>query len=477
MISKDERQKQAAERWRYSKNYGSKQHGSGAIVAVTGFGKTRLSLDQIVNRMLQRKPDAQIVILVHRIALKQQWIKRVADRVKNLSSNVYVTTVQYLIEHGYELDVDLLIVDELHKFYGDEYVNYINGNKIKFKYNLGLTATYQDPAGLYKRIVDIYPIVDTITKEEALENSWISKYIEYNLGVELTNNEVVAYNKAIADYNRFLEKFSGKINRATYCLQGGKDANGKFLEGIRWATLIATEKGWHKECDAQTNTIWNPNKIIGYAANLFESIRTRDKILNNAENKYAAAVELFRKFNIKTMIFSQNVDFANRVGKRLNDCFGEDTAIVYHSQLASQYLKDDKGCFIKYKTGQRKGKPKLFGLTTLKKVYLEMFTTNKVKVLCTAKTLDEGFDCEDIRLGIIASRSSNYNQQIQRGGRIIRVIPESPDETMLIVNLYCLNTTDERRLDRAQKQNVFDAINATSIDDVTIDFDDDQILN
>ena len=75
----------------------------------------------------------------------------------------------------------------------------------------------------------------------------------------------------------------------------------------------------------------------------------------------------------------------------------------------------------------------------------------------------------DLRLGITSSGTSNPTQYKQRGGRVKRKETEQifADCTVLLVNLYIINTQDEKWLLNRQSKAVHSIINVTSIDQIT----------
>jgi len=64
----------------------------------------------------------------------------------------------------------------------------------------------------------------------------------------------------------------------------------------------------------------------------------------------------------------------------------------------------------------------------------------KVRVISSAKALDEGFNVEGIELAVICSGNSTKRQGIQRIGRAIRF---KEGKSALIVNLYIRDSKDE----------------------------------
>jgi superfamily II DNA or RNA helicase len=453
------RQQKGISKWRNSKEQGSFYNGFGTIWWITGMGKTFAAIHETINPFLDKKPTETVIVLVHREELKKQWTDRVNKFLKKEhKTQITVQTVQYYIKNGIVPTCSLLIVDEVHKFYGQEFFTYINGTNIKRKFLLCLTATYKDPENRQNQLENIgCSVIDHITEEEAIENGWISNYIEYNLGINMTNDEVIRYKEISEFTNKNLSKFGRHgFHGAKKCLSGDDD-----YDAFKYCIMWAKANGYKPEQNGKElsekqlaiNSVWSPNLVMGYAKNVFKGIREKVKFTNECYSKLEAVMNIIKRFNnSKIMSFSESTIFADRIERRLNKT-NPDSCVVYHSQLSSRPLKDENGDEIVYgKSAKKAGQVKLFGIKTLKKVYIEKFLNNEVKILSTARALDEGFDCNDIEIAIISSRSRNFNQQKQRKGRSVRVIPERPKTIILVINVFLKGTRDQESLIAAQRK-------------------------
>ena len=278
MESKTIRQKEFAEKWRNSTKYGSNKNGSGTFWAVTGFGKTYGTIQEIIKPFLNKSVSNYITILVSREVHYHHWIRELNSHIKSLDirKRVKVVTVQYLIKNDLRLSTNLLIVDELHKFYSEEYIRYINGDYIQFTYNLGLTATFLDPRGRHRQILDLYYPIDIISQTEALEKGWISQFIEYNLTVNLHPQEKKEYIGYQDQINKHLPKFGDHGIRAAFlCHRGGKGRNGVYRTAQEWAEQYASHMGWKSSMSSSHHIykLWNPSIIRGYARRVVENLK------------------------------------------------------------------------------------------------------------------------------------------------------------------------------------------------------------
>ena len=77
----------------------------------------------------------------------------------------------------------------------------------------------------------------------------------------------------------------------------------------------------------------------------------------------------------------------------------------------------------------------------------------RIRVICSAKALDEGVDVPNVEMGVIMARTQTPRQTIQRMGRIVRKhkLANGAEKQAIIVNLYMKGTKEAKWLERAQK--------------------------
>ena len=86
---------------------------------------------------------------------------------------------------------------------------------------------------------------------------------------------------------------------------------------------------------------------------------------------------------------------------------------------------------------------------SLRKKALQDFKDNEIKVLCSTKALNQGYDIPDAQLGIICGLDSKALQMIQRVGRLLRL--SNSDKVGEIVVLYVRDSQEEKWLRNAIK--------------------------
>lgn len=445
------RQRKGAERWRHSDQYGATKPGSGTIQWVGGVGKTFAAVHLIIKPYLKHRDDNKVTVLLPRNELIKQWEKEIDERIDLMDHDrIQILSVHTLQAQRVKITTGLLVADEIHLMYGDKLIKYLDGTHIKFRFNLGLTATYKDRHNAYKKIEHMWPVVDRITAKEAIENNWISSFFEYNWGIQLPSHDVDEYMRITNEMDRIFDKMDADFDLLSNMNAGKKDMFGGYVPPMAIASRYAKDQGWFAGCSPNVDRMWNPSVLVDEAKKYFMLIHARKKLLNEHPLKVEKAIEVIEKFkSLRIISFSESTIFADMLAAELKR--QNHPVVVYHSSLESRNMVDENGQIIVYKSGKKKGKPKIFGKTTLKRLAVEKIRSGDVKVISTASALDEGFDVKSIRIGLITSRNSNKNKQHQRGYRATRVDPFNPDAQCAIVNIYFVQTQDEKWLNRSQK--------------------------
>lgn len=470
-ITKTAEQKSIAAKWRDSM-------GRGGADCPTGFGKTYLTLEFIVKPMLEKRPFDVVIVVVHTTALKNQWIAKVPEHLPSeVRNQVRVVTVQDVVMKKLILTCNLLVLDEVDEYYADERKKVWDGTYVRFKWLFWLSATPKDRRQRDDKFLSLYPCIREISIEEAIEKEWISPFKEFNIGIDLTDEEKQEYEQVDALLSKEFPKFGFDLGLVHKCIQKEtKDTNGKAWTNRQWAMSVSAKQGWLPDHDIWMSqgfpphvshesretikaiwNMWEPGKVIGYAKKILEYLHRRTMIIYNAKNKKQLTVEICKKFpNRKTIIFSQSTSFCDDVSTWLNQ--NHINCLVYHSNLESRPLRLNyhgepdilgQGEYVKYKTGAKKGELKMFGEKVIRESILYNITEGHTNHLACGTALDKGLDIPDLELAIMTSMSRNSNQYTQRRGRITRVT-EGGSLFMYIVCIYARGTKDEQYLKDAQ---------------------------
>jgi superfamily II DNA or RNA helicase len=167
-----------------------------------------------------------------------------------------------------------------------------------------------------------------------------------------------------------------------------------------------SEKKIYNETSAKISSlsrklgVFDPKRISillfkgGYNAKLaklwFENVRKRKELLSSAQNKMLSAVNVVKKHPSEPiMIFSETIESIKKLEKILDS-----------NGIASRSIHN------KIPARQRKRILEAWG-----KEYYPLLSVH---------TLEIGYDIPEVRIAIIISNSSNFNQVAQRIGRVIR---------------------------------------------------------
>jgi RNA polymerase primary sigma factor len=356
----------------------------GALAAATGFGKTRVGLN-ITKRL---KEDELVIVVVPTISLKQQWEELIKEHELKNKISVFVVNT-YLTLKDEERVCSFLILDEAHRYSNDsKYFNTVI-DITKFKWCLTLSATYTKEQLEFLKSKGII-LFATVKLETAALHGWVSRFKQYNLAVELTEEEKKEYTKA----NNIIK------------------AHAPYLYGL---DIFKDGKNKQKLLDYCKENSLNYKEIQMRIARHNIASQLRKSIVYNAKNKIEIIPKVINQVGKKAIVFSETKSFVELLHKSMPD-----TSVLYHSSLANKE----------------------------KERALEAIKLDNIKAICAPKALDEGVDIPSLKCGIIASGTSVERQQIQRCGRVIRYVP---DEIAIIVNLYAKDTIEETWVKKRQK--------------------------
>mgnify|MGYP003645225012 CR=1 FL=1 len=423
--------------------------GKGTMECCTAFGKTYLACIAI-KKMTKTMPKLRAMVIVPTQQLQGQWTTLLTDLELIQYCEVYVVNTIALKEVSYE--TNLLILDEMHRYASDHFSKVFS--LVKYRFVMGLTATIDRLDGREKFLKEYAPVVMRITQKEAIRRGWISDFIECNVPMLLRRDEKEKLSNMSKIISESLNTFNKDPDLMRRCMQ--------IEEAATYARCL-----WMTASQDVIKDKAKEYQIAALQGQQFTAMRLN--FLNNLEQKIVATVDLINEFGLKTITFSQSTQFAdevnNRIGKR---------AVAYHTKLQPYYRNEKKTKSFKTERGaiqyaiKHKCKytsmdnewiaywteAKKVGITVQKREALDNFSNNKggVDVICTARALDQGFNVEDVEIGINASGSSNPTQYVQRSGRVARnyTYKDGTKKQGIFVNLYVPNSRDKSSLDRAQ---------------------------
>jgi superfamily II DNA or RNA helicase len=247
-VTRSERQELAVSKW-------IKAGCRGTCAWATGSGKTRVAIIAIKS-FLTKNTGKNIKIIVPTEHLKIQWLLELDKYGLSLHTNVEIINSAVKKEER----IDLLILDEAHRYGSDSFIEIF---KIKHpKLILGLSATFHRLDGRHRIIEKYCPIIDTVTVKEALKNGWLSSYREYKVVVQVDDFHI--YQQASQEFQDMFAIFNFDFNLAMKCVTNivYRRYYGKTL-GIASKDMDAISYTWQRALRKRKEFVMNhPDKIL-----------------------------------------------------------------------------------------------------------------------------------------------------------------------------------------------------------------------
>ena len=385
---KDEIQRKGLNLW-----WSSPFYGRGTLQYATGVGKTRCGVLAAALVAKETKLDCNILILTPTETIRDRsWSE---EFEKWNEKEIFDTCVECIcIQTAYKWygkHYDLVIADEIHNYISPEYFNFFSQNK--FDKLLGLSA-YIDPIKILL-LNTIAPICDRINTKRAGELKLISEFKLCTVPLELSIDERKSYDSVNGNFNRLFSFFEKDLKLMYACMNKNTYINFLTRKGI--------------ELDSENST-------FPFQCNA--AMAKRKKLLYNASSKIQAVEHICKQYpEKKAIIFSQTIEFADKVTEKLGD-----TCVSFHSKIGK--------------------KARIANLDKL------IDNETNVTRISTAKALNEGMNVPDISMAIIASGTSKTKDLIQRIGRVVRW---EEGKQALIFRLYIENSQEEKWVSSSQQ--------------------------
>lgn len=348
----------------------------------------------LIKALYNKNPHLAVLIGVPTEVLKEQWNRELAKN--QLFSVCKVEIFNTIIKNSYT--VDLLVIDEVHCAASPS--NILIFDVVKYKYFLGLTATFERLDGRQNWLEQHTFICDKISIAEAVKNNWLSNYRNYKV---ILNVDLEKYNEWNQKFQSLFSIFNYDFKLAMNCIQNP-----------RVATMYANKIG---------KTL---KEVKGFAAAWMKMLRNRKSFVMSHPKKFEVANKILdARTDKKCITFSATIKDA--------ETFKTRGALVLHSK---QKKTDNK------KT-------------------MELFNSQLSGVLSTSKSADAGVDIKGLSVGIILSGDSSKTRTTQRIGRIIRFEENKISEMFTLV---IGGTIEESWFNNSNSNQQYITINESQLD-------------
>lgn len=187
--------------------------------------------------------------------------------------------------------------------------------KVKYKIILGLTGTIDRLDGKQDIILDKCPIFDRISMEEAINNGWLSQYVEYKVLIE--PDDIDKYKEFNEVFMKCFAKFNFDFGLAMSCVSGERKGSRLIKKAYQvqhdFAKSLCTLHRNHPEYQSKVREIFAEVKGATYAWS--KALRDRkDYIMNHPEKIEITKMILNARKDKKCITFSSTIKVAEKIG-------------------------------------------------------------------------------------------------------------------------------------------------------------------
>jgi superfamily II DNA or RNA helicase len=331
----------------------------------------------ILSKLITKKPDLKVLIVVPTTNLKEQWSEQIDDLGYSLNCEIQV--INTVVTRDWT--VDLLILDEIHSFLSTTFAQVFV--KVKYKLVLGLTATLERLDGRHEICQKYCPVCDSVPITECIVNGWVSLYKEYLVLIDV--DDIDKYKEYTKEFTGHYEFFNFKYDVIQSCL--GKEG---FINKAKLRDAMCPNGS-----EEQRKAVFKA--ITFHSQRFMQLMQLRKSFINNHPKK----IELTRKIiearpNSKIITFSNNIKMAESIGMGGKVYSGKDT--------------------------KKKGR-----------MTMEEFKTLPTGVLHTLRKCDSGADIPNLSVGIIIGTDSSQiksQQRLNTHNRAYLNLPNSGNEPL-----------------------------------------------
>lgn len=339
---------------------------------------------EIINRYRIKRPTEQILIVVDSFIKRLKLVESIRANVTN-NGDIKILTKDYVKDSAYYSQNLIIAIDV---------IDYFTISKFHNSSQFTLLILTKNPMD-NQFIMDVRRILPEITvsigTNEIIFDRIKSPVKEYRIGVDLSEEDQQLYNKYTKYISDSVAVF-GSFDNIQKCRVGDTEHN---ISAADIRQEIAFKNGWNYNLDTtipfnkQIDDIYNPNALLEKASTIYNITRERSDLITDNKNKIPAIDNIILQNNgKKILIICKRGEFANILYNHINNDLNESCG-AYHDDIENQYVYDELGNVIVYKTGENKGKPKPFASKALSNMSLDKFNNTNCNILIVKNNLSQ----------------------------------------------------------------------------------------
>lgn len=421
------------------------QKGKGSCYALTPVKPENIVVT-FVNLHRQKRTDTTILIVV-RDYNERIKIKELLEKY-NLYTNVTILTRTFMrLDYNYHYTFTFII--------GHDDYAFLNHLSSQSKFTFAIFTEYNNNQITNSHNNTILPLITpNITFTELSKDRLKYPVEETHIGVQLSDEDK-QLNSKYDEYISSSMRIFGNFDNADKCRIGDAVLN---ISAGEFRYNLARENGWSETLDTtidfnkEIDDIYNPNSLFERANTLYGIIRERTNLLTDNYAKLPKIIEIIEKHKDKQiLIVSKRGEFANTIANYIN----ENTPYLcgeYHDCIPEQYMKDENDEYIVYKTGENKGKRKLFKSQSLSTMCLNRFNSRdksqKINLLSIKNSSDTKLKTAIDVVIFTSSVCHSPNDFISRFTDI-----EFNSNPLISYMIYCEDTSEANKIDERKLTN------------------------
>lgn len=325
-------------------------------------------------------------------------------------------------------------------------VEFINRSKFRLIVLNRLIESSEDMTTIYK----LAPMLDDFKASEVEQVRLSTPVEEIRIPVTIPADSEDA--KLLDYYNEYVStsiSIFGNLDIMQQANTGNRMLN---ISSTQICYQIAQENGWNDHLDMsvefnlEIDRLYNPINLKERASKTYEIIRLRNQLLSDYEGKLPAILKCVDENpDKKILIINKRGEFANTVTDYINVSVNNSICMNFHDKVNAIPAVDYYGNPIVYKSGLKKGGPKLMAAQAQKTCAVKRFNENRIRVLSANNAPDKDLNI-DVDIIIITSPfCENITSYIYRLGNV-----RFRQGKLLLYSIYCRNTTEQRQLENKQ---------------------------
>lgn len=220
--------------------------GIGRMIIPSKFGR-QLLVSKALELFLSKNSTSEVVIVSKNLSYKFQWGEWIQSNDLYKSCKSY--NIDYILNNITKFPkFPFIIIDDL-----DNEKNIQDLLKIPHKFVLFISTSYD--LNKFKSI----PVVGTVSKDEAIENSWVGSYKEYKVLVDVDDLEL--YKDHDKKFYKYLKLFNYDLTLAMNCL-ASKESREELarLKNCDLKLINACTFGVHRELKWKKDFVYSHPK-------------------------------------------------------------------------------------------------------------------------------------------------------------------------------------------------------------------------